>query len=321
MKSKILITGGLGFVGKNLTRALLENCNSEIVIVDDCSNSNVEYDKDLLSNVKFYKLSVCDSKNFLPLLKGVAYIFHLASRGISSGSVDPINDLNVNTHSSLEMLEYLRIEKPRNFKRFIYASTSSIYGNNAILPFNETLSPEILNHYAGSKFLAESYGRLYAQKYNVPTVALRLSNVYGPGQSPFNLYCGVIGKFVFNALLNRPLTIFSCWDHTRDYTFIEDVIDAFILSSKSAKAVGNIYNVGTGVEISVKELINTLFKYFPDINYELETQRDIDNIQRRCVCNKKIYNELGWIPKYDLQKGVIKTIEWSRQFLKTVLAT
>ena len=169
--------------------------------------------------------------------------------------------------------------------------------------------------------MAESYVRLYTQKYNIPTVTLRLSNIYGPGQSALNPYCGVIGKFVFNALLNRPLTIFNCWDHTRDYTFIEDVIEAFILSSNNSRAKGNIYNVGTGLEISVEGLINILGKYFPDITYEVEMQRDIDNIKRRCVCNKKIYNELGWTPKYDLQKGIIKTIEWCKQLLKAVSVT
>lgn len=321
MKSKILITGGLGFVGQNLARILLENYNAEIVIVDDCSNSNTECDSDLLSNVRFYKLSVCDSKNFLPLLDEVDYIYHLASGGISHGSVNPFNDLKVNAYSSLEILEYLRIEKPRNFKKFIYASTSSIYGNNKILPFKETFSPDILNHYAGSKFLAESYMRLYTQEYSIPAVALRLSNIYGPGQSPLNLYCGVIGKFIFNALLNKPLTIFSCWDHTRDFTFIDDVIEAFLLSSNNSRAIGNIYNVGTGLEISVRELVNTLSKYFPDIRYEVKIQRDIDNIRRRCVCNEKIYNELGWLPKHDLQEGIIKTIEWSKQLLTNVSIT
>jgi UDP-glucose 4-epimerase len=173
----------------------------------------------------------------------------------------------------------------------------------------------VLSNYAATKLLGENYAMIYNKAYDIPTSSVRYSNVYGFGQSPRNPYCGVLGKFVHNALTSQHLAIFGDGEQTRDYTFITDAVNATILSAVHPKAIGDVFNVGTGTETSVNTLAELINKKVGNLSIENVAERDIDNIRRRSIDIEKIHQRLGWSPKINMQKGIDLTIDWYKSTL------
>lgn len=313
---KILITGGLGFVGHNLVKHLLENYNCAITIVDDCSNSSPEVIKNIIDKINFQKFSILETNKLFPIINDVNYLFHLACVQISKSSSNPKLDLSVNAEGTLNILEYLRHNMNSNFERFIYTSSCSIYGSSTKLPIEEQDSALVLSHYASTKLLGENYTSIYNLNYEIPATIVRYSNVYGHGQTPRNPYCGVLGKFIHNALNGETLKVFGDGEQTRDYTFIEDAISATILAAVNPKALGDNFNIGTSIETSVNKIIEIIKELVPKLRIEYIPERDIDNIRRRVVSISKIHQKLGWYPNFNINKGIKETIEWYRKNIK-----
>ena len=312
---KILVTGGLGFVGHNLVKTLLHDYGCDVILVDNCANSSEAVLGEDIKKVKFHKISVLDTDKLFPLLKDVNYIFHLACKQISASGSDPVDDLRVNAESTLLLLEYLRHNELPALERFVYTSSCSVYGSSTRLPICEDDATYVLSNYAATKLLGENYTLIYNKAYDIPTSSVRYSNVYGFGQSPRNPYCGVLGKFVHNALTGQHLAIFGDGEQTRDYTFITDAVGATILSAVHPKAVGDVFNVGTGTETSVNTLAELINKKVGDLSIENVAERDIDNIRRRSIDIEKIHQRLGWSPKINMQKGIDLTIDWYKSTL------
>ncbi|MDQ4121016.1 MAG: NAD-dependent epimerase/dehydratase family protein [Acidobacteriota bacterium] len=313
---KVLVTGGLGFVGHNLVKALVNEYDCDVTVVDDCTNSNPKTLGDAFPKVRFQQLSVLDNERFLPLLKDQNYIFHLACIQISAAGNNANLDLRVNGESTLNILEYIRHNRLPQLERFIYTGSCSIFGSSLELPLNENSKPNILSHYAASKYLGETYTLLYNTKYDLPTACVRYSNVYGYGQSSLNPYCGVLGHFIHNALTNKPLKIYGDGEQTRDYTFVTDAVKATILAAAHPRAYGEIFNIGTSVETSVNKLADLILALAPDAKIENHPDRDIDNIRRRWVSIEHIHRKLGWVPRVGIAKGVEATFNWYKDFLK-----
>lgn len=308
---RVLVTGGLGFVGRNLVLYLAGRLGCRVTVLDDRSNApdvSIEH-----PSVEVIEGDVRREQDFAPLLARHTWVFHLACRTILTCAADPESDLAVNGLSTLRMLEWLRRERPRGFQRFLYTSSTSIYGNCRHLPADELDPPNILNHYAASKHLGEQYALLYHMAYGVPTAVVRYSNVYGPGQTTRNPYCGVIGKFIDAALAGRPLTIHGDGEQTRDYTFVDDAVEATVLAGVSPKALGDVFNIGTGVETSVNRLAEELDRLFGGaLAIEHLDRRDIDNIRRRALSPEKIRVRLGWLPEVRVAEGLRRTVESAR---------
>jgi UDP-glucose 4-epimerase len=310
--ANVVVTGGLGFVGHNLVKKLIDEYNCKVTVIDDCSNSSPEILGEYISKIKFYKLSVLEISQIIPIIKECNYFFHLACVQISASSKDPLKDLQVNAQSTMQILEYLKenILELNNFKRFIYTSSCSVYGSSAKQPLSETDPTNVLSFYAATKLLGENYTMIYNRTFDIPTSVVRYSNVYGYGQSSKNPYCGVLGKFIDLALKGERLSIFGDGEQTRDYTFIDDAVDATILAAVHPKALGDVFNVGTGIETSVNELV-LLLKEVTNLNIEVQNlpERDIDNIRRRSIDIEKIHQKLGWAPNYNLRKGLKLTFD------------
>ena len=312
---KVLITGGLGFVGHNLVKTLLHDYNCKIILVDNCANSNENILGDDIKQVEFHKISVLETDKLFPLLKDVHYVFHLACKQISASGTEPLDDLRVNAESTLLLLEFIRHNKLPALERFVYTSSCSVYGSSTRLPICEDDATYVLSNYAATKLLGENYTMIYDKTYDIPTSSVRYSNVYGFGQSPRNPYCGVLGKFIHNALTDQKLSIFGDGEQTRDYTFISDAVNATILTAVHPKALGDVFNVGTGIETSVNNLTSIIAKYINDVEVENVAERDIDNIRRRSIDIEKIHQRLGWSPKINMQKGIELTIDWYKSTL------
>ena len=309
---RVLVTGGLGFVGRNLVRALRERHDCRVTVVDDLSNAAAPASP--LDGVDVVVGDVRDERLMAPLLREHPYVFHLACRTILTCASDPESDLTVNAQSTLRLLELLRKDPPRDFQRFVYTSSTSIYGNCRHIPADELDPPNILNHYAATKYLGEQYALLYHMAYGVPTAVVRYSNVYGPGQTTRNPYCGVIGKFLDAALAGRPLTVHGDGEQTRDYTFVDDAVAATVLAGVSPKALGDVFNVGTGVETSVNALAQAIRALVEErtgrgVSVEHLDRRDIDNIRRRALSPEKIRVRLGWQPQLRLRDGLRRTLD------------
>ncbi|MGN6415919.1 MAG: NAD-dependent epimerase/dehydratase family protein [Pseudobacter sp.] len=314
-KKKVMVTGGLGFVGHNLVKSLVEDYECDVIVIDDCINSSEEAIASVRDKVAFHKISVLDTDRLFPLFKDVHYVFHLACIQIAASSSNPLADMQVNAQSTLQILEYFRHNPSPALERFVYTSSCSVYGSSSRLPVREEDPTRVLSNYAATKLLGEQYTLIYNRNYNIPVSVVRYSNVFGYGQSPRNPYCGVLGKFVHNALTGQSLSIFGDGEQTRDYTFITDAVDATILSAVHPMAYGDVFNVGTSVETSVTRLVDLIRMVVPGVEVENIPERDIDNIRRRMIDIEKIHQRLGWVPRVNMQKGIQLTIDWYKSTL------
>lgn len=312
---KVLVTGGLGFIGHNLVKTLVLDFQCDVIVVDNCINSNESVLSQLQGMYQFEKISVLDTDKLFPLFDEVEYIFHLACIQIAASSKSPILDMQVNAQSTLQILEFIKTNELPNLKRFIYTSSCSVFGSSVKLPATEDDPTKVLSNYAASKLLGENYTMVYGRSYNIPISVVRYSNVYGYGQSPRNPYCGVLGKFVHNALTGEKLSIFGDGEQTRDYTFITDAVEATILSAVHPMALGEVFNIGTCVETSVNKLVEIISSQIPDCSVENVPERDIDNIRRRMIGIEKIHERLSWSPQIGMNKGIALTLEWYKNTL------
>ena len=313
---KVLVTGGLGFVGSNLVKALVNEYNCNVIVVDDCTNSNESTIADVLQKVDLHKISVLNTDTFFPLLDGVNYIFHLACIQIAASGSRPLLDMQVNAQSTLLLLEQLRNNHNPALERLVYTSSCSVYGSSSRLPVSEEERTLVLSNYAATKLLGEQYCLIYNRNYNIPVSVVRYSNVYGYGQSPRNPYCGVLGKFVHNALTGEPLQVIGDGEQTRDYSFITDAVEATILSAVHPLAYGEVFNIGTCVETSVNKLVALISENVKDLVVTNIPERDIDNIRRRMIDIEKIHQRLGWTPSVGMQQGIEMTLEWYKTTIR-----
>lgn len=302
-------------MGHNLVKTLVNDYNCKVTVVDNCENSSPSVLGDVLNQVRFIQASVLDD-DFYPLIGEAEYLFHLACIQIAHSGKDPVLDMRVNAESTLRILQYLRNNSPKNFIRFVYTSSASVYGSSINLPCREDGVTRVLSQYAATKLLGEQYTLMYQKLYDVPTASVRYSNVYGVGQTPKNPYCGVIGKFIDYALQGKDLTIFGDGQQTRDYTYISDAVDATIMASVHPAAIGNVFNIGTGVETTVLQLA-TLIQSIANADIDIRhlPERDIDNIRRRYMDIERIHTELGWAPSITISEGLKKTIDWYKTTL------
>lgn len=320
-RKKIIVTGGMGFIGHNLVKSLIDNYDCTVVVIDNCCNSSADRLSAYMHKVIFIETDVLNIHEYAEHIDNCDYIFHLACSPISISGEKPEHDLKVNALSTLRILNYLKDSDVSRLVRFVITSSSSVYGdiNHDNTLFDETSVPRILSNYAATKLLSENYALLYAKKHNIPVTILRYSNVYGYGQSFSNEHCGVLGRFIYNALTGANLEIFGDGEQTRDFTFIEDVVDATILSAVSMDSINEIYNISTGQEVSINSLINILKKQLPHLAVKEHKERDIDNIKRRAVSYAKAKNRLGWKPTVDIEDGINLTLQWYKNYLKEIL--
>lgn len=307
---KILVTGGAGFVGSNVVKALVEKHKAQVTVLDDLFSGHLDHLKGL--EVRFIKGSVEDSNLVNEVVKEKSVVFHLAARNIIVSNKNPREDLNVNVVGSFNVFDACL---KNNVDRLVYTSTSSIYGNTAQLPISEDDRKSFLSFYSASKFSAEVYAKAFYEVFDLPVSVVRYSNVYGYNQSPANPYCGVIGKFIESAFKNEPIKIHGDGEQTRDFTFIDDAVNATVAAAMFTKAIGNEYNIGTGIETSVNKLSELIVEMSESRSEIVHIdRRDIDNIRRRVVNIEKTRHDLKYQPFFTMKQGLERTIEWYKEF-------
>jgi len=300
---RILITGGAGFIGSNLAKALAEK--NTVFIVDDLS----EGFKENLNGIPmaFFQKDVCDTE-FMEKLMGkhrFQIVFHLAASFANQKSVEnPEKDLAVNGFGTLKLLE---LAKKFGVEKFVYASSSCIYGARNE-PMKEDFKPMPETPYAITKLLGEEYAKFFADFHHLNASSVRYFNVFGPNEYP-GPYRNVIPRFFALAKQKKPLVITGTGEETRDFTFVEDAVEATILVAEKGVA-GEAYNIGVGRETKIIDLANAINKIAGNAgNMQKGERRDWDHISSRLSDANKI-KALGWAPKTGLEKGLEKTFEW-----------
>ncbi|MGD6794810.1 NAD-dependent epimerase/dehydratase family protein [Metabacillus indicus] len=308
MFGNVLVTGGAGFLGSQLVKTLLPT-SEHLYIIDNLSSGTLaaipETDK-----ITFYKACITDENVLDEILPKVQYIFHFASKSFVYSAYNISSDFHTNAVGGFTLLRKAK-ELSLQLKRFVYASAASVYGNAEILPTPE-MYYSIKLPYSASKFTTEHYCDVYFNMHHLPVTTLRFSNVYGPGQLLSSPSCGVITKFFDAALNDQPFEILGDGKQTRDFTYIEDAMDATILAAVSDVALGEKYNVGTGTETSILQLAASVKKVTAKdrLVNTYGPMRSVDVVQRKCVHTGKIERELRWKCRHSLLEGLTKTYEW-----------
>ena len=309
-QTRVLVTGGAGFVGANLVRGLAGE-GATLTILDDFFTGKTENLRVLEGTYELVRGSVTERGLVNELVAQHDIIFHLAARNIIASTKNPYEDFETNIGGTLNVLLAAREHQP---KRVVYTSSVSIYGNPRYLPINEDDQISLLTPYAVSKYSGEGYCRAFYESYEVPVVVVRYSNVYGRGQDPTNPYCGVVSKFMARASAGISPTIHGDGQQTRDFTYVEDAVEATMIAGLSAKAEGEVFNVGTGIETTVNTLAQGVLElYGLTLKPEHIDRRDIDNIRRRVLNIEKIRRVLRWTPSVTLADGLRLTREWFEQ--------
>ena len=296
---KCLITGGAGFIGSHLVDKLIEQ-NYEVLVIDNLSTGKKE---NINPKAEFHHTDICDFKKINPLFKRANFVFHLAAIPRVPLSIEnPVLTSRVNILGTVNVFKSAIDHK---CKRVIFASSSSIYGGQKKMPFEENMSPNPLSPYGLQKLVGEQFAKLFVDLYGMPIVCLRYFNVYGPRIDFNSDYSLVLGKFLRLKSEKKPLTIYGDGEQTRGFCFVEDVVNANIKAMESQKIKGGeVINISQEKSYSINylsQLIGGSTQYLPPrVGDPLHTQADTR-------LAKKI---LGWAPKIDFKDGVELTKQW-----------
>ena len=304
--SKILVTGGAGFIGSTLVDKLISHQHS-VTVIDNLISGKKEY---LNQNAQFYQTDICDAKSVDDIFKKEEfdYVFHLAAQiDVRISVSDPVFDNQVNIIGAYNILESCR---KYNIKKIIFTSTGgAIYGEDANIPTMEGELEFPLSPYGINKLSFEKYLNYYYKVYGVKYIALRLANAFGPRQYKGG-EAGVISIFTDFAINGKKITINGDGKQTRDYVFVDDIVDALISGARSSH-VGEI-NISTEIESDLLSIIDNIEKA---LGHPMEKEfgpAKVGEQRRSCLSNKKAKEILEWEPKVFLEEGLKRTIEWSK---------
>jgi len=307
--STYLVTGGAGFIGSHLSEELVRR-GHRVRVVDSLITGK-RRNLDHVAGVDFVEGDLADADVAARAAQGVDYVLHQAAIPSVPRSVkDPIASNRANITSTLNILVAAR---DAGVKRFVYAGSSSAYGNAAALPKREDMATGPLSPYALQKLVGEQYCRMFTDLYGLETVTIRYFNVFGPRQDPSSPYSGVISLFSAALLDGRQPTIYGDGEQTRDFTYVANVVDGVLRACDAPKASGEVINVATGGRISLNELLATMNRIVgtnitavygpPRAGDVRDSQADISKARAL----------LGYQPLVGLEEGLRRTLEWSRQ--------
>jgi UDP-N-acetylglucosamine/UDP-N-acetylgalactosamine 4-epimerase len=308
--TKFLITGAAGFIGSNLVEAILK-LGYQVVGLDNFSTGKKENIEDFKTNPNFKLIEgdICDLNTCIKACKNIDYVLHQAAWGSVPRSIEmPLLYEEINIKGTLNMMEASR---QNNVKKFVYASSSSVYGDEPNLPKKEGREGNVLSPYALTKKVDEEYGKIYTKLYGLDTYGLRYFNVFGKRQNPEGAYAAVIPKFIKKLLNNERPTVNGDGRQSRDFTYIENVIDANLKACMAShEAAGQAYNIAYGGREYLIDIYQLLCKALEkDIKPIFGPDRKGD-IKHSNADISKAKEILGYDPKWNFERGIKAAIEW-----------
>jgi len=311
MAELYLITGGAGFIGSNIAERLV-NDGQKVRIIDNLSTGNIENLNGIEDKIEFVQGDLRYLNTVMEVMKDVDYVLHQAALPSVPRSVQtPIESNDNNTNGTLNILY---AAKENGVKRVVYAASSSAYGESPTLPKVETMKPSPLSPYAVNKLVGEYYCSVFNHVYGLETVAMRYYNVFGPKQDPTSYYSAVIPKFIKVLLEGKSPVIFGDGEQSRDFTYIDNVVNANLLACKSPDAAGEVMNVACGERITLNELV----KYLQDI-LKIHTPPIYDpprpgDIKHSLADIEKAKKLLGYKVTVPMDEGLKKTAVWFKDY-------
>ena len=304
----VLVTGGNGAVGSNLVRKLL-GLNAKVMVLDDFSQSRQDNLPSKHVNLTVVQGDITDKRIISKVfLHKFDYVFHLAARFANELSVkNPLEDLRVNVQGTLQVLLHAYKQKP---ERFLYTSSSSLYGSQKFVSLREDLMPHPSTPYAASKLTGEHYCRAIHELYGMEYSIVRLSNSYGPYDPP-GKYRNAIPNFIQAALTGRNLVITGTGKESRDFTYVEDCVDGINLAASKKGGKNETFNLGTGKETrirSIAQIILNMTRSKSKITFR--PMRNFDHIKRRRMDISKVRRMIKYNPITDIETGLERTCEW-----------
>ncbi len=298
---KYLVTGGAGFIGSHIARALLAQ-GHKVAIIDDLSNSKIE---NVPAAAEFFQGSITDKNLLRESMQNCDGVFHLAALvSVPKSMADPKYTLEVNALGTLQILEAMRELK---IKKIVYSSTSAVYGDQGSVKNTEDMTPQTLSPYAYAKLESEYLIKTYSHLYGIQSVIFRYFNVFGPGQDPSSPYSAVIALFSDKIKKGEKISVYGDGSQTRDFIFVDDVVNANLLAMNSSVS-GEVMNIGRGESISILDLISTLAKiHNSEIDPEFKSPR-VGDIVHSCADISKARKLLGFNPKVTLDEGLRKCL-------------
>lgn len=308
--NKYVVTGGAGFIGSAIVRALLREGAGKVIVVDNFSSGYESNLEEVRSSVECQRADIRNYDEIAPLVRGASVIFHEAAIPSVPRSIDdPVPSHESNIDGTFHLL---RAARDGGVGRVIYAASSSAYGDTEVLPKVEDMTPRPKSPYALQKLVGEYYCNIFSAVYGLETVALRYFNVYGPRQDPSSAYSGVLSLFMKAVIERRPPTIFGDGEQSRDFTYVEDVADLNLKAARSPGISGRLYNAGNGGRITLNqawELLQKIegveipAKFAPPRSGDVrDSQADITAAVR----------DLGHAPRFSFEQGMKRTLDWYR---------
>jgi nucleoside-diphosphate-sugar epimerase len=311
LTTKVLVTGGAGFIGSNLAEELIRQ-GAKVTIFDSLITGFRENLDEIKGDFDFIEGDLNDDQKLEKAVQGVEIVFHQAALPSVPRSIDNPKE----THQACVdgTFNVLLKAKDANVRRVVYAASSSAYGNQETLPKSETMRPEPLSPYAAAKLMGEYYCQVFTSVYGLETLCLRYFNVFGPRQNPSSHYSGVISRFVDSLMTGKTPVIYGDGQTSRDFTFVANIVNANINAAQTTEGIGEVMNVANGERITLNELLEVLKKITGNetvtASYQPERTGDVKHSLADITRAK---NWLDYQKIVDLEEGLRKTIDWWKQ--------
>jgi nucleoside-diphosphate-sugar epimerase len=307
---RYLVTGGAGFIGSNTVDELVRRGHS-VVVLDDLSSGKEDNLVETRNKITLIKGSITDIETVRKAMYEAEYVLHIAARTSVPRSVkDPVETNKVNIEGTLNVLV---AAKELKVKRVVFAASSSAYGETPTLPKVETMEPQPISPYGVTKYVGELYAQTFGRCYGLENVALRYFNIFGPRQDPGSPYSGVLAKFCTAFLEDTQPVVFGDGEQTRDFTYVDNAVQANLLACEAPNVSGKVFNVGVGGRVSLNEVLHELGKITGktlEVKYDPPRDGDIRDSQADISQAREF---LGYAPQVTFEDGLARTFEWYRE--------
>jgi nucleoside-diphosphate-sugar epimerase len=304
---RYLVTGGAGFIGSNIVDELVR-LGHQVTVLDDLSTGQEANLASVRKKIDFRTGSIADLATVQAASKGADYVVHLAARtSVPKSVLDPLETNLVNIDGTLNVLVAARDAKVR---RIVYAASSAAYGETPTLPKVETMQPDPISPYGVTKYVGELYAQVFGRTYGLENASVRYFNVFGPRQDPTSQYSGVLSRFMLAVIEGTPLTIYGDGEQSRDFTYVDNIVDETLRACDATGASGRVFNGGTGARITLNQVVKLLEKVTGrriEVQHDPPRAGDIRDSQADISLAKKV---LGYSPLVTFEEGLKRTWEW-----------
>lgn len=304
---RYLVTGGAGFIGSNIVDELVRRGHA-VVVLDNLSTGREANLGSVRDKIELSTGSVTDLAAVQAACRGADYVIHLAARTSVPRSVqDPVDTNHANIDGTLNVLVAARDAKVR---RFVFAASSSTYGESPTLPKVETMQPAPISPYGVTKYVGELYAQVFGRVYGLENASVRYFNVFGPRQDPTSQYSGVLSRYMLAVIEGKPPVVYGDGEQSRDFTYVDNIVDETLRACEASGASGKVFNGGTGERITLNEVLRQLEKITGkkiQAKYDPPRTGDILHSQADISLARKV---LGYEPRVLFEQGLKRTWDW-----------